>query len=230
MSSNRMLVPAKSRIPAIVGAWLMVFTPATAQAAQIPPPGVSVLEGAEREKALDDVEDYLNAIDTLSGRFLQIGPDGRPAEGRFYMRKPLRARFEYAPPSELLVVADGSWVALVDGEIDQVDRVPISATPLDVILRDDLDVRADADPRTVVRDGDYLVVNVRQKEAETDGDLTLIFAQPALELREWIVRDAAGRPTSVSFSETVVGRRIDPALFRIEDDIEEDDFFDDGDK
>ena len=49
-------------------------------------------------------------------------------------------RFEYEPPSPLLVVADGLWLVLYDKEIGQVHRFPLYGTPLGVLVAETVDL------------------------------------------------------------------------------------------
>ena len=64
-------------------------------------------DGSQRSLA-DRVSAYLSSVQTLSGNFIQIGPDGGRTEGQFYIQKPGKVRFEYNPPSPIDVIADGS--------------------------------------------------------------------------------------------------------------------------
>ena len=81
------------------------------------PPGDAVpympYDGAQRA-LIDRISAYLSSVQTLSGDFVQIGPDGGRAVGKFYIQKPGRVRFEYQPPSAVNVIADGSVVVVRD--------------------------------------------------------------------------------------------------------------------
>src|SRR5262249_13674701 len=54
----------------------------------------TAFDGTQRALA-DRVSGYLSGVQTLVGDFVQIGPDGRRTEGKFYIQKPGRVRFEY---------------------------------------------------------------------------------------------------------------------------------------
>ncbi|MDP6707969.1 MAG: outer membrane lipoprotein carrier protein LolA, partial [Alphaproteobacteria bacterium] len=83
------------------------------------------------------VTEYLNQVKSLEAEFIQAGPNGEFAKGRLFMQRPNRLRFEYDPPSPLLLVADGLWLILHDRELDQVDRWPVKDTPLGVLVADE---------------------------------------------------------------------------------------------
>jgi outer membrane lipoprotein-sorting protein len=202
------------------------------ETASEPPPrgaeAVKTLTGPERDEALERVEAYFENLKTVRGRFLQYAPDGSASEGEFALKRPGRARFDYDPPTQLTVVADGSFVAVADGELGTVERVPLSSTPLKVLLEEDLNLKEDVAVQSVRRTDGLLGVTVTDPEAELEGELTLIFTLPALELRQWIVTDPAGRETVVTLSQVVTGVDLDPRLFRApEPEQGEEGFFDD---
>ena len=67
------------------------------------------------------MEDYLNGIQTLKAEFTQVGPDGEPAEGVIYMRRPGLLRVEYKPPVPVIIVGDGFLIHYHDKELGQID-------------------------------------------------------------------------------------------------------------
>ena len=69
---------------------------------------------AQDGRDLARISAYLNALDTAEGGFVQIAPDGETSDGRFYIDRPGRIRFEYTPPNPSLVVSDGTWVVVYD--------------------------------------------------------------------------------------------------------------------
>src|SRR6201991_1684566 len=75
----------------------------TAPAAAAKPAAPSLADSLGTEGGqhalVDRVSLYLSTIQTLVGNFVQVGPDGRKTEGKFYIAKPGRVRFEYDPPS-----------------------------------------------------------------------------------------------------------------------------------
>jgi outer membrane lipoprotein-sorting protein len=167
---------------------------------------------------IDRITGYLNSIEHLQGGFLQVGPDGSISEGMFYLRRPGRLRFDYAPPVELLVVADGTWV-IVKEEDYAAQRYPIGATPLNLLLASDVDLRRAADVRAVNREPGLLRVTLADPSGEAPGDLTLVFDEPNLQLRQWIVRDAQGLQTTIALRNIEQGVKADNSLFTVRESL-----------
>jgi outer membrane lipoprotein-sorting protein len=173
---------------------------------------------AAQSAMLADVERYLNGIDTLAARFEQIAPDGSLSRGRVYIQRPGRLRFDYDPPSRIRLVAPGDWrLVFYDASIGQVNVIPISQTPLGILL--DEEVRLDGDVEvTEVREqaGELAVTVIRKGEAD-QGAVTLVFSRSPLALRRWSVVDAQGLVTHIVLQDIETGGKLDAALFRWRD-------------
>src|SRR5690606_6231490 len=68
----------------------------------------------ERQAAITAIQAKLNSISTMHGTFVQTGPNGEMTEGRVYIQRPGKMRFEYDDPHPMLIVADGRRVAVED--------------------------------------------------------------------------------------------------------------------
>lgn len=161
---------------------------------------------------LDRVSTYLSSMTDMQGNFLQVGPDGSLAEGKFYLRRPGRLRFEYQPPEQILVVADGTWVAVKDG-FSATQRYPLGATPLGLLLQDHVDLSKEVKVLAVERQPGALRIKLADKSGNAPGDITLVFDEPSLQLRQWVVTDAQGLQTTVALRNIQSGIRADNALF-----------------
>jgi len=166
---------------------------------------------------LDRISSYLNATQTLKGSFVQIGPEGQVDEGRFYIQKPGRMRFEYAAPNPTLIVSDGSTVAVVNKKLNTTDHYPIWTTPLSLILSDDIDLKKNPAIIGLAHQDGQLIVNARSHSSRATGNITLVFSEPDIALRQWTVIDAQGLTTTVSVRDLKQDPTIDPALFKIAD-------------
>lgn len=163
---------------------------------------------------IDRISAYLSSLADMQGNFLQVGPDGSLAEGKFYLRRPGRLRFEYAPPEKILVVADGTWVAVKDG-YSATQRYPLGATPLGLLLEDHVNLNKEVKILGVERQPGSLRLKLADKSGNAPGDITLVFDEPSLQLRQWVVTDAQGLQTTVALRSIQNGIRADNALFVI---------------
>lgn len=169
---------------------------------------------SDQDKAdIARVEKLFNGISTLEARFTQVDSGGGMAEGKLMMRRPGRLRFEYDPPTPLLIVADGAWLVVYDKEIKQVDRYPLGRTPIGVLVREKIDLNDGLEVTEVLRDSQAFGVTMVAPDHRDDGQLTLVFTENPFEFRQWQVLDAQGINTVVTLDDVRQGVDFDPKLF-----------------
>lgn len=107
---------------------LAVFAAPIAASAQTP-----ALSAAD-QALVDRATDYLQNLTEAKARFVQTDARGGQTQGTLYLNRPGRARFDYDPPSGLLVVADGSKVSVQDSRLKTFEKFALSQTPLSIFL------------------------------------------------------------------------------------------------
>jgi outer membrane lipoprotein-sorting protein len=147
------------------------------------------------------VETYLNGVVTLKARFTQVAPNGAISTGKLWMERPGRMRFEYDPPAKLLLVAGHDLVIYHNGDLDQTSNIPLSKTPLGILLQDNLKLSGDVTVLHVARDEGALAVQLDRTASPTDGTLTLLFADNPLQFKGWVVRDAQDQETRMALDD-----------------------------
>ena len=195
----------------VLAAWLTAVQPTQAQASDS-----LVLDEAAR-KTLAAVEGYLNGLQTLKADFTQVGPDGEPAEGVIYMRRPGLLRVEYAPPVPVLIVGDGFLIHYHDKELGQIDDWFIYDTPLGALTKEVTRFGEDVDVTAFMERGGRIGITVVQEDDPTGGSLTLFLDSDPLRLTHWRVRDAQGRATMVTLHNLRTNIRLPRRLFVFDD-------------
>jgi outer membrane lipoprotein-sorting protein len=171
---------------------------------------------SDPEKAdLDKVSAYLNAIHSLKAEFVQIGPEGGVDQGTVSIQKPGQIRFEYRPPSPILIVATGGSVYVRNSRLNTVDRYDLSDTPLGLLLNERVDLKTNKAVIGVAQQNGSIVVRARTSANRNNSNITLVFATPGIELRQWTVRDDQGGDTTVALEGVQPGAGLDPALFAV---------------
>jgi len=198
---------------------------APAEEAETPQPAAdpSIVSPTERRAILRAAENALARVETARGRFVQLDINGGLSEGSFALQRPGRMRFDYDDPVPILIASDGTTVAMRDDELETVDRVPLAATPLDLLLSDSVNFEEDTDIIRVQRASGMVAITVADPSGETDGQLSLIFDAGTYDLISWRVIDADGGVTSVSLSDFETGITLNPRLFIVQDFEDEED-------
>ena len=202
----------------------MAFSLALGSAALTPAAAVNTFPGALTEEDIDQVEqlsDHINALETMQGRFIQVGPTGERTEGYFVLHRPGRLLFRYLPPSRLEIVSDGTGLVVRDAAVGTHDLYPISQTPLRFLLEERVDLVGDGnvlDVSSTDEDEEEQLITVMMQD-ETPlgrGRIAITMSQDPLEIQQWTVTDPQGFETTVALFEVEYGRPTDPNWFFID--------------
>src|SRR6187401_639095 len=172
---------------------------------------------AKQRTLIDRVNVYLMSVQNLVGDFVQVGPDGRRSEGKFYLQKPGRVRFEYKPPSPIELVSDGSSLVVRDRKLETQDLYPLSQTPLRFLLADRIDLLKETNVTSVSADDAF--ISLAMEEKQTLGGthkVLLMFSVKDMQLKQWTITDPQGYDTTVAVYNLDTSKRPDPALFKID--------------
>ena len=171
----------------------------------------------EQRAIVERVNSYLSGVQTLTGNFVQVGPDGSRTQGDFYIYKPGRVRFEYDNPSPIELIADGSSVVVRDRRLATQDVYPLSQTPLRFLLAERVDLTKDTNLVSVYADDIFVTVVLEEKNGVVGTSrLMIMFSAKDMQLKQWTVTDAQGYDTTVAVYNLDTSKRPDPALFKID--------------
>lgn len=166
---------------------------------------------------LSDISAYLNGIDTAEATFRQGNPDGSISSGKLLIDRPGLMRFDYAGPNAPVVISDGWWVAVVDRASNaDPQRYPLSATPLKLILAENIDLGAEDIVQSVEQRGGNMLITAQDPERPEIGTITMVFSLSPIALREWAVTNQADQTTIIILDELSYGMDHERRDFAIE--------------
>jgi outer membrane lipoprotein-sorting protein len=179
----------------------------------------AAIKGEEFDKKqielIQKVTGYFNQMTEIKGGFVQTSADNKRLRGKFYVKQPGRFRFDYSPPSRLVILSDGQYMAIQDFDMKTDDRVELSQTPFRLLLRKDVDLLRDAQILEVKEVDDIIVLALQDRNPDNPGRIKLFLAKkPNLELKEWVTTDSQGLDTRVELTEVSKADSLDPALFK----------------
>ncbi len=167
--------------------------------------------------AIARAESYLNGLTTLQARFVQLDPSGEAATGSLKVKRPGRMRFEYDPPTPILLVSPGSELIHYDRDLKTATRLDWEDTPAWFLLADRVSLAADGPYRIVDvhRAPGLLVLTVVDSDAPDEGRIAVNFADRlgTLGLTGWVAVDALGQPTRVTLFNVAANGPIDDQAF-----------------
>ena len=163
----------------------------------------------------------LRGISTMKADFTQTDRTGNTVRGTMTLKRPGKIRFDYGRDADLLVVSNGRSLYMIDYEVNQVERWPISNSPLGALLDPNRDVKQYG---TLVPTGspDVISIDVRDPNTPEFGRINLIFVRNAsapggLQLTHWVALDAQNHRTTVKLSNQRYGVSVPDSTFNFRD-------------
>lgn len=172
---------------------------------------------ARAETALPDVSRYLNGISTAGGQFSQLNADGSLVTGQYWIDRPGLMRFQYDAPHSGLIIADGTWLGVIDPVPGtRTQRYPLAMTPLQLLLQRNVRLDQEASVQSLERRDGFLILRAQDTERPEIGTIALIFREDPMQLVQWATLDATGQQTIVQLETMTLGEEYPRALFSIE--------------
>jgi outer membrane lipoprotein carrier protein len=168
-----------------------------------------------------DLEKYLTGLATWTADFEQTIDDGhgkvlRSAAGRLYLQRPGKFRWDYAKPSEQLVLADGKKIWFYDKDLAQANvrdmDVSLAGTPAS-LLSGSGSVSTQFTVTTLPSSGGLKWFQLVPKHTDTDFQLVRIGFDPGGELRSMFLADKLNQITQLSFFNSKRNIPLDSTLF-----------------
>lgn len=179
-------------------------------------PPVPVLS-ADDQRTVADVAGYLQGLTNASGRFVQTSARGAQADGVFYLQRPGRARFDYDPPSGVVIASDGRAVSVVDHRLKTIHVYPLSTTPLGLFLARDIRLDRGVVVTKVTRNQGNLSLIAQDSRKASRGRIGLTFSEAPLALTGWTLTDQRGGVVTVRLEGFKRSEPRDPGFFELSD-------------
>jgi len=186
-----------------------------AAAAMIAFAGDAAALNAADQQLVKRVEAYLNAIRTMTARFIQAEPNGWIAEGALYLQRPGKMRIEYDPPHRFVMVTTGRMLIVYNGKTDATMHLPVSTSPVAFLLGERVDLTREAEIKRILRRPNEYVLTVT-KRGGGNASLQLVFRKQPFGIKEWTVIDPQRKKTRVVLLDPQIGHPIDPVKFLFE--------------
>ena len=170
---------------------------------------------AQGQVGVPEIEAYFNSVRTLKARFIQNNPNGSIVQGTLYVRRPGRMRFEYDPPSQLKIVADGSQVTMWDPATRDFGQWPIGWTAASFLVKDPMVLHGgELQVEKIERVNGIIEATMSQIRKPQEGKVVIRLAENPLRLAGWTIIDSRGNKVAVALSDVEAGAQLADSLFK----------------
>ncbi|HTV97947.1 MAG TPA: outer membrane lipoprotein chaperone LolA [Steroidobacteraceae bacterium] len=182
---------------------------------------VSAAAPAAGPSPASEVDKYLTGLSSWSADFTQTIEDAqgkvlRSASGKFYLQRPGKFRWDYAEPSQQLVLGDGKDIWFYDKDLSQANVRSMDSTLASspaVLLSGTGSVSDQFDVKALPDQGGLRWFQLIPKHPETDFQLVRIGFDKDGELASMFLADKLNQITQLTFTHPVKNPKFIPDLF-----------------
>ncbi len=181
-------------------------------------PGALALERtltAEEETLIKAIGVHNSAISSMAGRFLQIDTAGGRVEGTFFLQRPDKIRFRYAPPSREEIVSAGRGFYILDRAERTKYVYPQDKVPLRQFLTDQIDF-LNANLSDVVMTDTFISITLFDESPIGTVEVALVFERESLDLWQWTLIEPSGAELTFSIYDVEKDIEIPRSFFYID--------------
>ena len=171
---------------------------------------------SKKFSAIKRINAYLNEIKTLRADFLQVATNGEIASGKLYMSRPGKIRFEYKPPSPVLILSDGTFLIYIDKHLEGMTHFFLSNSPISFLVKKSVRITDDTEIISFSQKANIIRIKLAKLNQIDKGTITLNFTNQPFDLRKWVVTDPQGVETTVILSNMEKNITLNPKLFEFE--------------
>jgi len=171
---------------------------------------------AAEKLSLNSISNYFQSLKLAESPFTQISADGYRSTGMLFISRPGKMRFDYNPPENAFVVATAGAVYIVDGKSNaRPETYPLRRTPLNLLLARNVNLTASDMVVGHDFDGQFTIVTAQDPKNRDLGFIRMYFSDAPIALKQWVVVDGSGQPTTVVLDDLVQDRPQGYGLYDI---------------
>ena len=127
-------------------------------------------------KTIDDVQSYLNNINSFTANFLQLDSAGSLVEGKILISKPGKFKWDYSS-QPIQIVSDGNTIIFYDKELEQSSFLDIEDSIASLLAEANIDLEQDLNIIDFVTNdnGTYITLSKPNKKKKDVKEMRLYF-------------------------------------------------------
>jgi outer membrane lipoprotein-sorting protein len=167
-------------------------------------------------KAISEISAHHSAVEQMAGRFVQIDSQGARNEGVFYLHRPDKIRFKYAPPSYEEVISTGKGFYVINRKERSKFAYPQQRVPLRQFLSDEINL-FNTNIEDVVMTEEMIAITVSDDTPAGPVSVTMIFDLATKEIQQWTLTEPNGNEVTFSIYDATTDVELPKAYFYLPD-------------
>jgi len=169
------------------------------------------------QKLIKEIEDYLNNITTIKADFIQINADRSLSDGKFYLQKPGKFRWEYQD-QPITIIANGKSLIYYDTELEQANYIPIEDTIASLLIKKKIIFGGELKITNLNNQEESISITLEKENQKEVEKFSFIFKKNPLQLGKIALIDATEQKIEVNFYNMEINQgKFSNSLFTVRD-------------
>jgi outer membrane lipoprotein-sorting protein len=164
---------------------------------------------------INSISAYNSSVATMVGRFIQIDTTGARIDGTFYLQRPDKIRFRYAPPSHEEIISQGKGFYVIDRKEQTQYAYPQDKVPLRQFLTNKIDL-LNANIIDVEQSDSYITLTLSDDTPGGTVQVALVFDKSTQDLAQWVLTQPSGQELTFSLYDIEKNVQIPKSFFYID--------------
>jgi outer membrane lipoprotein-sorting protein len=178
----------------------------------------SAVTAAPSQTVLKQAQTHLNKIRSMKAAFTQVAPNGQISNGTLYIKRAGKMRWEYSPPTPIIMVTSGNFLRYYDHKLEQISDIPIAGTIAAYLAKNKINF-SDNDIKVLeaVSDSGVQMVRITSRKNPDEGEISFVFSEKPYKLKNILTKDSKGLETTIALQDAEYNILLNDELFEILD-------------
>ncbi|MDC0857137.1 outer-membrane lipoprotein carrier protein LolA [Rickettsiales bacterium] len=167
-------------------------------------------------KNIDDVESYLNNINSFTANFLQLDSSGSLVEGKILISKPGKFKWDYTS-QPIQIVSDGKTIIFYDKELEQSSFLDVEDSIASLLAEANIDLDMDLNIIEFITNENGTYITLSKPNKKDVKEMRLYFEHDPFAITKIDVLDYNNNNIEINFFDIEINNKISNSEFIILD-------------
>lgn len=169
----------------------------------------------EEQNVINKINTYFNSLQTLQSNFYQYDDNsGKMAEGKLYIQKPKKLRFEYMHPFNTLLITNSNVVTYYDKDLDEISTFTTKSLPISFLFNEQSNLESiNAEIIKIKKEDNKTIVYTVSLIDKNKFNINYTFNKNITILQEINFQDENGQNITITLFNTQLNKELNKNLF-----------------
>ena len=169
----------------------------------------------EEQNIVNKTNIFFDNLQTLQSNFYQYDDNsGKMAEGKLYIQKPKKLRFEYTHPFNTLLITNNNITTYYDKDLDEISTFATKSLPISFLFNEQSNLKSiNAEIKKINKEDNKITIYTTSTIDKNKFNINYTFNNNITTLQEINFQDENGQNITITLFNTQLNKELDKNLF-----------------